>query len=175
MVRVNNKPQYLVFYCHFTHLSSKHGQLPVESRKQLCLTRSFSPECTKISENRAFSSLQSPISSLFPQLPRHKAQNQCSFSDFPVQMWTLGPGLGPRIAQTQLGPAHLGTRGRFSVLCSLFSTPCPSPPRSSCRRTISTRRRPRSGRRRLPVRAPAWDCCQSASWPARQPAVRTTW
>ena len=39
MVRVNNKPQHLVFCWCFTHLLSKHCRLPVESRKQPCLAR----------------------------------------------------------------------------------------------------------------------------------------
>jgi hypothetical protein len=39
VVRVNNKPQHLVFCWHFAHLLSKHRHLPVESRKRPCLTR----------------------------------------------------------------------------------------------------------------------------------------
>jgi hypothetical protein len=40
MVRVNNKPQHLVFCWYFAHLLSKHRHLPVESRKRPCLARS---------------------------------------------------------------------------------------------------------------------------------------
>jgi len=39
MVRVNNKPQYLVFCWYFAHLLSKHRCLPVESCKRPCLAR----------------------------------------------------------------------------------------------------------------------------------------
>src|SRR5208283_2950663 len=39
VVRVNNKPQHLVFWSHFGHLLSKHRHLPVESRKWPCLAR----------------------------------------------------------------------------------------------------------------------------------------
>jgi len=39
VVRVNNKPQHLVFCWHFAHLLSKHRHLPVESCKRPCLTR----------------------------------------------------------------------------------------------------------------------------------------
>jgi hypothetical protein len=36
VVRVNRKPQHLVFCCRFGHLNPKHGHLPVESLKQPC-------------------------------------------------------------------------------------------------------------------------------------------
>jgi len=39
VVRVNNKPQHLVFCWHFAHLLSKHRHLPVESLKWPCLAR----------------------------------------------------------------------------------------------------------------------------------------
>ena len=39
VVRVNNKPQHLVFCCHFAHPLSKHRHLPVESFKQPCASR----------------------------------------------------------------------------------------------------------------------------------------
>ena len=39
VVRVNNKPQHLVFCWYFAHLLSKHRHLPVESRKRPCLMR----------------------------------------------------------------------------------------------------------------------------------------
>ena len=39
MVRVNNKPQHLVFCWYFAHLLSKHRHLPVESRRRPCLAR----------------------------------------------------------------------------------------------------------------------------------------
>jgi hypothetical protein len=48
MVRVNNKPQHLVFCWYFAHLLSKHRHLPVESCKRPCLARtrtvSFAPK-----------------------------------------------------------------------------------------------------------------------------------
>jgi len=39
MVRVNNKPQHVVFCWCFAHLLSKRRHLPVESRKWPCLAR----------------------------------------------------------------------------------------------------------------------------------------
>jgi hypothetical protein len=39
VVRVNNKPQYIVFYCRFRNLFSKQRHLPVESSKQPCAAR----------------------------------------------------------------------------------------------------------------------------------------
>jgi len=39
VVRVNKKPQHLVFSCHFAHLLSKHRHLPVESFKAPCAAR----------------------------------------------------------------------------------------------------------------------------------------
>jgi hypothetical protein len=39
VVRVNNKPQYLVFCSHSLNLPSKHGDLPVESSKYSCTER----------------------------------------------------------------------------------------------------------------------------------------
>jgi ACR3 family arsenite efflux pump ArsB len=39
VVRVNNKPQHIVFCWYFAHLLSKPRHLPVESRKWPCLTR----------------------------------------------------------------------------------------------------------------------------------------
>ena len=39
VVRVNKKPQYLVFSLHFPHQPSKYSQLLVESSKYPCTTR----------------------------------------------------------------------------------------------------------------------------------------
>src|SRR5665213_2763105 len=39
VVRVNKKPLYLVFSLHFPHQPAKYSQLPVESSKEHCATR----------------------------------------------------------------------------------------------------------------------------------------
>jgi hypothetical protein len=39
VVRVNTKPQYLVFDVHFLHLASKHKDLRVESSQRSCAER----------------------------------------------------------------------------------------------------------------------------------------
>ncbi len=44
----------------------------------------------KIRANRTFQQAHLTFLSLFPARAPHKAQKQCSFSDFPVQMWTFG-------------------------------------------------------------------------------------
>jgi len=41
MVRVNKKPQYLVFCLRFPHLSAKYSQLPVESSQNPRQSRTF--------------------------------------------------------------------------------------------------------------------------------------
>jgi len=49
-----------------------------------------SSNCTKTGENQTPLQASSPIPSLSPRWRPHKAQNQCSFSDFSVHMWTIG-------------------------------------------------------------------------------------
>jgi len=48
MVRVNNKPQHLVFCSHFMHLFSKHCDLSVESFKSPCPARVLSVKLLRI-------------------------------------------------------------------------------------------------------------------------------
>jgi hypothetical protein len=52
VVRVNKKPQYLVFCCHFRHLLAKHRQLPVESSKRPCMARTSDVDSAPFSVQR---------------------------------------------------------------------------------------------------------------------------
>lgn len=62
MVRVNKKPQYLVFSLHFPHQPSKYGQLPVESSRNPCTTRTRASKlCPKFDAIPAF-----PVSQIRP-------------------------------------------------------------------------------------------------------------
>jgi hypothetical protein len=52
VVRVNKKPQYLVFCCHSRHLLAKHRQLPVESSKRPCVARTSEVDSAPFSVQR---------------------------------------------------------------------------------------------------------------------------
>ena len=122
MVRVNNKPQHLVFCWYFAHLLSKHRHLPVESRKRPCLARCravcFALKSRQISGRGP---LPVPLSkrspSLAPSQGAELVQNRAS----PVRIVDIGdrspaqlPAAGnfkPAGWSTRLPKAHKVARG----------------------------------------------------------------
>jgi hypothetical protein len=119
MVRVNKKPQHIVFCLHFLHQPSKQRHLAVESSKTPCQERfSASKKCPRPDAKTADSTtlqqfsmvcqfrLAIPLSEilslrlfLIPRLTEsslelvqvpHKAQEWCSLLCKGVEMWTKG-------------------------------------------------------------------------------------
>ena len=95
VVRVNNKPQHLVFCWCFAHLLPKQRHLPVESRKWPCLARGcavcfapkLGPTLRRTQGGSRFPYHDSTVA--LRELP-HKAQNWCRFVIFLCEMWTMG-------------------------------------------------------------------------------------
>jgi hypothetical protein len=105
MVRVNNKPQHLVFCWYFAHLLSKHRHLPVESRRRPCLARRravcFALKSGQISGPGP---IRVPPSKVALHGPTHKAQNRCRIAHLLCELWTSG----------DRPPAQLPAAGNFS-------------------------------------------------------------
>jgi hypothetical protein len=99
VVRVNNKPQHLVFCLCFAHLLSKHRHLPVESSKRPCLARVcavlFAPkpgQALKQTQGSARFPYHPPRVAL--RQPPHKVQNRCRTAAKLCELWTNGRDLG---------------------------------------------------------------------------------
>ena len=96
MVRVNNKPQHIVFCWYFAHLLSKHRHLPVESRKRPCLARRRAV-CFAPKSKQTLKQTQGPPRFLYHhptvvlRWPPHKAQNWCRIAPRLCELWTSGP------------------------------------------------------------------------------------
>jgi hypothetical protein len=91
MVPVNKKPQYLVFCLHSPHLPSKYRQLPVESSKDPCATRTRASQlCPKFDATAACPVFSTPDSSLAPAKSARKTQKRCRFPVPLCELWTFG-------------------------------------------------------------------------------------
>jgi hypothetical protein len=125
VVRVNNKPQHLVFCWHFAHLLSKHRHLPVESLKWPCLTRCRAVCFALKSGQRAdLWPISVPLSKVSPlRVPSQGAgvvQNRAS----PVRIVEIGdpsraqfPAAGN--SESAVDPAVSGVRIRASARSEL--------------------------------------------------------
>ena len=85
MVRVNTKPQHLVFCSHLAHLPSKHCGLAVE---KLCAALCDADLSASNVVKAGQSSPATPSLALWPT--RNKEQDRCNLLCTAVQMWTNG-------------------------------------------------------------------------------------
>jgi hypothetical protein len=91
MVRVNNKPQHIVFCWYFAHLLSKHRHLPVESCKRPCLARGrtlrFAP---KSGQTLGFGPIRVPLSKRSPSQASSQGAELVQNRAAPVRIVEIG-------------------------------------------------------------------------------------
>jgi hypothetical protein len=110
MVRVNKKPQYLVFCLHSPHLPSKYRQLPVESSKAPCSTRTRASQlCPRFDATAACPVSPTPYSSLAPAKSARKTQKRCRFQPPLCELWTFGVDLQLFQGSCEVWVPHRGT------------------------------------------------------------------
>lgn len=117
VVRVNKKPQYLVFSLHFPHQPAKYGQLPVESSKKPRDTRTSAQSSTlclmhiQWFQARRLRPLRSPSPSQIKPSPTPHPSQDAKSVHFPrtpvrsVEIWTIYPEAPP--GKLQIVPRRL--------------------------------------------------------------------